>query len=153
MCHVLYAPMRVLRLADQQTASMDKLYFYVLQTDWMLIKWLPDCEKKATELLRDTSLGQVMINCDADIDWGSNKEEIFDNEDDNDEESDDDDSELERDDEEDSDADEEMEFNFNHPMRVSLCASLIVNYLHLLISFLVLVTKVTLTRPSTREMD
>jgi hypothetical protein len=116
MCHVLYAPMRVLRLADHQTASMDKLYFYVLQTDWMLIKWLPDCEKKATELLRDTSLGQVMINCDADIDWGSNKEEIFDNEDDNDEESDDDDSELEGDDEEDSDADEEMEFNFNHPM-------------------------------------
>ena len=81
-----------------------------------------------------------MINCDADIDWGSNKEEICDNEDDNDEESDDNDSELERDDEEDSDADEEMEeFNFNHPTRVSLCASLIVNYLHLLISFLVLV--------------
>ena len=95
-----------------------------------------------------------MINCDADIVWGSNKEEIFVNKDDNDEESgDDDDLELESDDEEDSNADEEMEFNFNHPMRVSLCASLIVNYLHLLISFLVLVTKVTLTRPSTREMD
>jgi len=95
-----------------------------------------------------------MINCDADIDWGSNKEEIFDNKDDNDEESDDDDSELERDDEQDSDADEEMEFNFNHPTRVSLCASLIVNYLHLLlISFLVLVTKVTLICPSTREID
>ena len=46
MCRVLYAPMHVLRLADQQTASMDKLYFYVLQTDRMLIKWLPDCEKK-----------------------------------------------------------------------------------------------------------
>jgi len=148
--------MCVLHLADQQTASMGKLYFYVLQTDRMLIKWLPDCKKKATELLRDTSLGQVMINCDVcDIGWGSNKEEIFDNEDDNDEESDDDDSELERDDEEDSNADEEMEFNFNHPTRVSLslCASLIVNYLHLLISFLVLVTKVILICPSTREMD
>ena len=71
MCRVLYAPMRVLRLADQQTASMDKLYFYVLQTDWMLMKWLPDCKKKPTELLRDTSLSQVMTNCDADIDWGS----------------------------------------------------------------------------------
>ena len=59
MCRVLYAPMRVLRLADQQTTSMDKLYFYVLQTDWMLMKWLPDCEKKSTELLRYTSLGQV----------------------------------------------------------------------------------------------
>jgi hypothetical protein len=140
MCCVLYAPMCVLRLADQQMVLMDKLYFYVLQTDQMLIKWLPDCEKKATELLRDTSLGQVMINCDADTDWGSNKEEICDNKDDNDEESDGDDSELERDDEEDSNADEEMEeFNFNHPTQVSLCASLIVNYLHLLISFLVLV--------------
>jgi hypothetical protein len=65
-----------------------------------------------------------MINCDADIDCGSNKEEIFDNEDDNDEESDDDDSELETDDEEDSNADEEMEeFNFKLPMGVSLCAS------------------------------
>ena len=51
MCHVLYAPMRVLRLADQQMASMDKLYFYVLQTDRILLKLLPDCEKKSTELL------------------------------------------------------------------------------------------------------
>ncbi len=131
-----------------------KLYFFILQTDRMLLKWLPDCKKKATELLRDTSFGQVMINCDADIVWGSNKEEIFVNKDDNDEESgDDDDLELESDDEEDSNAYEEMEFNFNHPMQVSLCASLIVNYLHLLISLLVLVTKVTLICPSTREMD
>ena len=70
-----YAPMPVLRLADQQTVSMDKLYFYVLQTDWML-KWLHDWEKKSTELLRDTSLGKVMNSCDADIDWGSNKKVI-----------------------------------------------------------------------------
>ena len=81
MCCVLYAPMRVLCLADQQTASMDKLYVYVLQTDRMLIKWLPDCKKKSTELLRDTSLGQVMTSCDTDIDWGSSKEEIVDNKD------------------------------------------------------------------------
>ena len=94
-----------------------------------------------------------MINCDADIDWGSNKEEIFDNEDDNDEESDDNDSELEIDDEEDSSTDKEIEFNFNHPMQVLLSVSLIVNYLHLLISFLVLVTKVTLICLSKREMD
>jgi len=69
MCRVLYAPMRVLHLADQQMASMDKLYFYVLQTDRMLmmIKWLPDCMKKSTKLIRDTSLGQVTTKCDADI--------------------------------------------------------------------------------------
>ena len=51
ICRVLYVPMRVLCLADQQTALMDKLYFYVLQTDRILLKLLPDCEKKSTELL------------------------------------------------------------------------------------------------------
>ena len=40
MCQALYAPMRVLRLADQKTPAMDKLYFYVLQTDAMLPKYL-----------------------------------------------------------------------------------------------------------------
>ena len=36
MCRALYAPMRVLRLADLKTPAMDKLYFYVLQADRML---------------------------------------------------------------------------------------------------------------------
>jgi len=155
MCHVLYALMRVLRLADQQTAPMDKLYFYILQTDRMLLKWLPDCKKKSRELLGDTSLGQVMTNCDADIDWGSNKEEIVDDEDDREgsEENDGDDLSLEIDNKEDnSDDDDNMAYDFNRPAQLSFCASLIVNYLlNLLISFLV--TKVTLICPSTREMD
>jgi hypothetical protein len=34
-CFVLYATMRVLRLADQQTTLMDKHYFFILQTDWI----------------------------------------------------------------------------------------------------------------------
>jgi hypothetical protein len=38
MCHALYAPMRVLRLADQKTPAMDKLYYYVLQADRMLLQ-------------------------------------------------------------------------------------------------------------------
>ena len=59
MCCVLYAPMRILHLTDRQTALMDKLHFYVLHLDWILLKWLPDCEKKSTKLLKDTSLGQV----------------------------------------------------------------------------------------------
>ena len=153
MCRVLYAPMRVLRLADQQTASMDKLYFYVLQTDRMLMKWLPDCEKKSTELLRDTSLSQVMTNCDADIDWGSNTKEE-DDEDNDDEGSDDDedDSSLERDEEEDIE-DDDMEFDFSRPAQVSFCAcDCQLLPLNLLISFLV-VTKVTLICLSTPEMD
>ena len=130
---------------------MDKLYFYVLQTDRMLIKWLPDCKKKSTELLRDTSLGQVMTNCDADIDWGSNKEEIVDDED-NDEGSDDNDLSLERDDEEDIKKDD-TEFDFSRPAQVSFCAcDCQLLPLNLLISFLV-VTKVTLICLSTREMD
>jgi hypothetical protein len=33
MCRALYAPMRVLCLADQKSAAMDKLNYYVLQTD------------------------------------------------------------------------------------------------------------------------
>jgi len=36
MCRALYAPMQVLRLADQKSPAMDKLYYYVLQTDRML---------------------------------------------------------------------------------------------------------------------
>ena len=154
MCHVLYAQMRVLRLADQQTASMDKLYFYILQTDRILLKLLPDCEKKSTELLKDASLSHFMTGCDADIDWGSNKQDV-DNEDDDVglQESDDDDSSLEIDDKEDSrDDDDNTLHDFNHPAQVSLCASLIVNcLLNLLISFLVI--KVTLICPRTEEMD
>jgi hypothetical protein len=146
---------RVLRLADQQTVPMDKLYFSFLQTDQMLIKWLPDCEKKSTELLRDTSLSQVMTNCDADIDWGSNKEEeiVEDNEDNDDEGSDDDDSSLEIDNEEEDIEDDDTEFDFSRPVQVSLCAcDCQLLPLNLLISFLV-VTKVTLICLSTGETD
>ena len=150
----LHAPMRVLRLADQQTASMDKFYFYVLQIDRILLKLLPDCEKKSTELLKDASLSHFMTGCDADIDWGSNKEDV-DNEngDVGLQESDYHDSSLEIDDEEDSrDNDDNTLYDFNHPAQVSLCASLIVNcLLNLLILFLV--TKVTLICPRTGEMD
>jgi hypothetical protein len=48
MCRVLYAPMLVLCLADQKTPAMDKLYYYVLQTDRMLPKYLQDAEEHAT---------------------------------------------------------------------------------------------------------
>ena len=42
MCCVLYAPMRILRLADQKVVAMDKLYFYVLQAERMLPKYLAE---------------------------------------------------------------------------------------------------------------
>jgi hypothetical protein len=36
--------MPVLRLYYQQVPGMEKLYYYVLQTDRMLLRWLPDAE-------------------------------------------------------------------------------------------------------------
>ena len=53
MCHALYAPMRVLRLADQKTPAMDKLYYYVLQTDRMLPKYLEEAENLANKFLNN----------------------------------------------------------------------------------------------------
>jgi hypothetical protein len=44
MCHSLYAPMRVLHLADQKISAMDKLHYYVCQMDTNLSKYI----KKAT---------------------------------------------------------------------------------------------------------
>jgi hypothetical protein len=74
VCHVFYALMHLLCLADLQSAAMDKLYYYVLQTDWMIIRWLPDCKQKSKELLRDCSLREVILTCDIDVDWANNKE-------------------------------------------------------------------------------
>ncbi len=45
MCRALYAPMCVLRLADQKTPAMDKLYYYVLQADRMLLQYLKEAEE------------------------------------------------------------------------------------------------------------
>ena len=102
--------------------------------------------------LIDTSLGQVMTNCDADIDWGSNTKEE-DDEDNDDEGSDDDDSSLERDEDEDIEDDDTELFDFSRPSQVSFCAcNCQLLPLNLLISFLV-VTKVTLICLSTGETD
>jgi hypothetical protein len=51
MCRALYAPMRVLRLADQKSAAMDKLNYYVLQTDRMLAMYCKDAEERGAGLL------------------------------------------------------------------------------------------------------
>jgi hypothetical protein len=56
LCRALYAPMRVLRLADQKTPAMDKLYFYVLQTDEMLPKWLSELDSRSNAFLNTTSI-------------------------------------------------------------------------------------------------
>ena len=106
MCRALYSSMRVLRLADQQVPGMENLYYYVLQTDWMLLRWLPDAEMRVLALRRNGTYN-AMTNMD---------EYVFDEEaadssgDDNKEEdSDDDDDRLVRDDDVDIEADEESE--------------------------------------------
>jgi hypothetical protein len=40
LCCSLYAPMRILLLANQKQLAMDKLHYYVLQTDELLPKYL-----------------------------------------------------------------------------------------------------------------
>lgn len=50
MCRALYAPMRLLRLADQKIPAMDKLYFFVLQTERMIALWIKDAEGKQSLL-------------------------------------------------------------------------------------------------------
>jgi hypothetical protein len=51
MCRALYAPMRLLRLADQNSPAMDKLYYYVLQTDCMLAMYCKDADDRGVALL------------------------------------------------------------------------------------------------------
>jgi hypothetical protein len=106
MCRALYSPMSVLRLADQQVPGMEKLYYYVLQTDRILLRWLPDAEMRVSALRRNGTYN-AMTNMD---------EYVFDEEaadisgDDNEEEdSDDDEDHLVRDDNVDNDANEENE--------------------------------------------
>lgn len=50
MCRALYAPMRLLRLADQKIPAMDKLIFYVHQSERMIEKWIKVAEEKHNDL-------------------------------------------------------------------------------------------------------
>jgi hypothetical protein len=56
MCRALYAPMRVLRLADQKSAAMDKSNYYVLQTDRMLAMYCKDAEERGAGLLTPSTI-------------------------------------------------------------------------------------------------
>jgi len=68
MCHALYAPMRVLRLADQKIPAMDKLYYFVLQSDKMLCTWIEDAERKAATLLTKETVSCMLANVSVTID-------------------------------------------------------------------------------------
>ena len=56
MCRALYAPMQVLCLADQKLAAMDKLNYYVLQTDRMLALYCKDAEERGNGLLTPSTI-------------------------------------------------------------------------------------------------
>lgn len=51
MCRSLYAPMRVLRLADMKVAAMDKLHFFVCQANTIMARFLKEAENHSTNLL------------------------------------------------------------------------------------------------------
>ncbi len=96
----------MLHLADHQVPGMEKLYYYVLQTDRMLLRWLPDVEIRVSALRRDGT-----YNATTNMDEYVFDEEAADSsgDDDKEEDSDDDDYCLVRDDDVDNDADEESE--------------------------------------------
>ena len=51
LCRSLYSPMRILRLADKKEAAMDKLYYFVHQTDATLPKYLNIAEEDCSGLV------------------------------------------------------------------------------------------------------
>ena len=75
----------MLRLADHKTPVMDKLYYYVLQTDQMLPKYLDDAEERATMFVTDSTISVMDhvstagLNVACSEDTGEDKED--DNED------------------------------------------------------------------------
>ena len=50
MCHALYAPLRVLRLADEKVSAMDKLHFFVKQASRIVPKYLLEAEHHSAHL-------------------------------------------------------------------------------------------------------
>ncbi len=62
MCPALYAPMRVLRLADQKVAAMDKVHFYVCQTDANMSYYLTKAVTDSGRCTHDETL-RLMCAC------------------------------------------------------------------------------------------
>lgn len=106
MCRALYAPMRVLRLADQKTPAMDKLYYYVLQADRMLLQYLKEAEEHVSSgALSDVTL-DAMTSASSISEEESDMMEVNSGDDDSDASSDDAEEDMEEED------DEEIDTNF-----------------------------------------
>jgi hypothetical protein len=61
MCCALYAPMRVSRLADQKVAAMDKVHFYVCQTDANMSYYLTKAVTDSGRCTHDETLRLCML--------------------------------------------------------------------------------------------
>ncbi len=59
LCHSLYAPICILWLADQKIPAMDKLHYYVWQTDQLLAKYVKIAEVDSGHILE---LDETMEN-------------------------------------------------------------------------------------------
>ena len=85
----------MLRLANQQTPAMDKLHYYVLQTDRMLEMYVADAEERGVGLLTSATIRAMDCSRSAHLsdDIMSDFEDFEENEgDDGDDDDDDDDS-------------------------------------------------------------
>ena len=71
MCRALYASMRLLRLADQKVAAMDKMHFYVCQTDANMSHYLTKAVSDAGRCTHDETL-RLMNACSQDVDEANN---------------------------------------------------------------------------------
>jgi hypothetical protein len=91
MCRALHAPMRLLRLADQKVAAMDKMHFYVCQTDANMSHYLTKVVSDAGKCTHDETL-RLMNACLQDVDEANNGVNNNDDEEDDKESSVEDDS-------------------------------------------------------------
>ena len=77
----VYAMMRILRLADQKTAAMDKLYYYIKQADRVAPLYLAQAETYHKKLSDDVA---SIIKCTDDLASQTLDDEEDDDDDDND---------------------------------------------------------------------
>ena len=91
MCRALYAPMRVLRLADQKVAAMDKLHFFVCQANSVMPRYLAEAEHHMNELVTDgikavladkTDLASEVVDAEEEDDSDESEAEELEEEDD-----------------------------------------------------------------------
>ena len=91
LCRALYAPMRILRLADQKIPAMDKLHYYVLQTDVLLQKYLKMAEDDSGRLLNaDNTMASMSLMVGMADTYSNESDEDDDDTDEDDNDSDDD---------------------------------------------------------------